>query len=640
MANILIIAGNAGMAVGGYGGAERSLKLAEAMPNHDVTALMHSNGGTDKSKRISPNLNLINMVEDPRVVPYISQHAKRRASGNLDIALYEFSDRIAKTKLVIKKHLANADLVILDHYGSISLVKGIDINVPIIYASHNCETDLAKQVYQDNKQNIQTVTKMETEILDLCDAITYCSREDMDKINALFNFNKPSFYIPNGTDERVDVETRNTNLSKDILFIGSGHPPNVEAAKNIIPVAKQLSEYRFHIVGKCSDALKDLQLPKNMILHGHVEDPVMDYMFLSFFAFINPMKSGSGTHLKVMRALSYGIPIISSDTGMRGFSNEEMQDSVLIANDTESMVDSILKLENKNLYKEIASNTLKMSKPYLWPTIQKDFAKIVDDMLGNPVQVEHEVVTVSDSPGKRKKVLIYSIIRNRENNMDAFYKQIKDIVNTFGDIEFYLSIYENDSTDGTKAKLFEKDWSFCSGVSIISENINTPYFGSVKDATRVQILSDARNKAIEAGGFINIVDQVLMLEGDISFTMKSIERLLTFEKFEPDFDVVSAVSLRPNGKHYDWWATRTSSIYVPGKSELDPMFRTKEYGPYYSTSNGLCLYNAKPFKEGVRHGWINKDTQNFDCEMVVLCQNFRNAGYNKIFIDYKSIAQH
>jgi hypothetical protein len=143
-----------------------------------------------------------------------------------------------------------------------------------------------------------------------------------------------------------------------------------------------------------------------------------------------------------------------------------------------------------------------------------------------------------------------------------------------------------------------------------------------------------------AGGLIDNCDYVLMVEGDVEFDMKSIDRLLNFKKFEPDFDVVSAVSLRPNGRHYDWWATRTTPIYKPKVSELDPSYAKKEYGPYYSTSNGLCLYKAAPFKEGIRHGWMNSVTKEFDCEMVVLCQNFRAAGYDKIFIDYKSIAQH
>lgn len=237
----------------------------------------------------------------------------------------------------------------------------------------------------------------------------------------------------------------------------------------------------------------------------------------------------------------------------------------------------------------------------------------------------------------KEKILIYSILRNTEDFFAKYYSQIKMIVEKFQQYEFYLSIYENDSTDNTKHFLNIADWSFLKpeNVSIISENINTKFYGSVKDAARVENLSNARNKAIEAKGFLEKVDYVLMVEGDIRFNLIAIKKLLEFKLVEPDFDVVSAISLRKNKKHYDIWATRATPIYNKEYSDLDPDYKRKSYGKYYSTSNGLVLYRAKPFQEGIRHGWINKVTNEFDCEMVVLCQNFRKCGYNNIYINYK-----
>jgi hypothetical protein len=131
-----------------------------------------------------------------------------------------------------------------------------------------------------------------------------------------------------------------------------------------------------------------------------------------------------------------------------------------------------------------------------------------------------------------------------------------------------------------------------------------------------------------------------MIEGDNRFKTSSVRELLNFKNLEPDFDVVSSVSIRPTGSHYDWWATRTTPIFNPSKSELDPQYKEKDYGKYYSTSNGLCLYRAKPFQEGIRHGWINNVTNEFDCEMVVVCQNMQDAGYNNIYINYKALSFH
>jgi hypothetical protein len=132
-----------------------------------------------------------------------------------------------------------------------------------------------------------------------------------------------------------------------------------------------------------------------------------------------------------------------------------------------------------------------------------------------------------------------------------------------------------------------------------------------------------------------------MVEGDVEYDTRAVKSLLNFKDKEPNFDIVSSISLRKqNGTHYDWWATRTGPEFKAEKSEIEEDYKNKDYGRYYSTSNGLCLYRAKPFQEGARHHWINKVTNEFDCEMVVLCQDFQARGYNNIFINYRSKTIH
>ena len=409
----------------------------------------------------------------------------------------------------------------------------------------------------------------------------------------------------------------------------------MEAARSLINTAKLIPEYRFNIIGKCGDSLKNEVLPDNFIVHGHLSDQLMNLLFENAFAFLNPMTAGSGTHLKIMRALSYGLPIISSTTGLRGFSDEEIKDTLLVANNNDEIIKAINLLKDEKVYKDVSSRTQKLSEPYLWPVIQQDFDAVVNSLIGGTVQTVHD--DASTKP--KENVLIYSIIRNNADTMDRYYDQIKATAMSIPGYNFYLSVYENDSTDETRNKLISKDWSFLSGISITSENINTTHFGSVKSAERVENLAHARNKALEGGGFLDKVDYVLMTEGDNSYTPEDVRQLLTFGDKE-DFDVVSALSLRENGTHYDWWATRTTYSYKQGASEVPRNFKNLSHDKYYSTSNGLCLYKAKPFQEGARYGWINMETGKFDCEMVVICQEFRKRGYKNVFVNYKSLSRH
>lgn len=239
-----------------------------------------------------------------------------------------------------------------------------------------------------------------------------------------------------------------------------------------------------------------------------------------------------------------------------------------------------------------------------------------------------------------KTIMIYSIIRNRESHMPTYYAQIKGIVKRFPEIKFLLSIYENDSTDDTKNLINSFDWSFVEN-SIVMENINTQYFTSESGSKeRVSILADARNKALEAKDFLERSDYVLHIEGDVVFDIKSIENILKFEHSEPDFDIVSSVSLRGRRKfsHYDTWGTRRDS--VEEKGTLFDGWRERKYEKYYATSNGICLYKSEPFKKGARHGWFNKTLGHHDCEMVVVCDEFHRLGYHNIYILYKAFALH
>ena len=637
MANILILTANLGKAElhKDTGGAERTVTLAEALFEHNVTVLSFGWDTKEFETQVSKSLRHVHIGVDQTTLKNQRNYVGRSESKNRDLAIPRMYNSLKKYRQKIQSLLPETDLVIIDHASASPFTKEVS-GVPIIYNSHNCELYMANQLYPVGSPDIEKTRTMEGLALSSATAMTYCSPEDYHKMLGLYDIdNLKAEFVPNGGPRSKVTPATQRHKSNTIMFVGSGHPPNGVAAKNIVPIAKALPDYTFAICGDAGWAIKD-KLPKNVLVLGRVSDEELDKYFQESLAFINPMESGSGTHLKMMKALGYGIPIITSTVGARGFEPDEISQAMIIANTTEENVSAIEQLKTLGNVERLVSGADKVFDKYDWETVKKNYAAFVDSMLKALPEKPGKIVV----PENRKKVLLYSIVRNNADTFDRYYDQVRSVVLSNPDYEFYFSLYENDSTDATKAKIFQKDWSFFEGVSIISENINTPYFGSVKDAVRVQILSDARNKAIEAGGFLDQMDYILMIEGDNTYESSAVRKLLEFDKLEPDFDVVSSVSVRKNGKHYDCWATRTTAIYDPTGSELDPGWKTNSYGKYYSTSNGLCLYRAKPFQEGIRHGWINNVTNEFDCEMVVVCQNLQDAGYNNIYINYKALSFH
>jgi hypothetical protein len=236
-------------------------------------------------------------------------------------------------------------------------------------------------------------------------------------------------------------------------------------------------------------------------------------------------------------------------------------------------------------------------------------------------------------------ILIYSIIRNEAKYINRYYKQLKEIVNTFTEYDFYLSIYENDSTDGTDILLKKKDWSFFKDFEITTEDLGTTEYGSVRAEDRVKNLSIARNKAILAKDFLEKSDYVMMVESDMRFNMNTVGQILNFKDLEPDFDIVSGLTVN-NHPIYDSWATRKGPKFTSHKIVRAFDVTSKPYDKYYATSNGICLYRAQPFKEGARYGWINPVTRQFDCDTVVVCQNFHKLGYDKVYIIHTAKIYH
>lgn len=233
------------------------------------------------------------------------------------------------------------------------------------------------------------------------------------------------------------------------------------------------------------------------------------------------------------------------------------------------------------------------------------------------------------------KILICSIMRNCSKVLDRYARQINtamDLLNEDG-IEWYLSVYENDSTDGTREKLFGLDLSRFSDYSISTEDLGTAHYGSIVNEDRVRNLSIARNKALTAKNMFESMDYILWIEPDLFYGPNLIPSLVRHkDRGLEEIDVFSGINI-PSGetRAYDTWATRRTPNEEWG-DRFDNWF-DQPIAKFYTTFNGVCLYNAKPFKEGIRFGYINERLGKFDCDTVVVCENLRKAGYDRIYVD-------
>lgn len=254
--------------------------------------------------------------------------------------------------------LIDPDLIILEHPWQVDAVKGRKF----IYDAHNNETALKKVI---GGKEIQEATERVEKLALQAHHVTYCSVEDQ------LETNRPMTLIPNGVNLPPEVNKSGFG-SKILLFVGSAHPPNIGAAITLANLAKLLPDYEIVIAGQCSKFVTSDE--PNVKLLGHVEQPTLHQLFLQAHAFVNLMGGGSGTSLKVIKAISYGLPVISSVVGARGYST-----GCLIARTAQEVIEWLDNLKTPLQYKSVSESNLELAKGYSWDVIGKRFNEVIEN---------------------------------------------------------------------------------------------------------------------------------------------------------------------------------------------------------------------------------------------------------------------
>ena len=200
------------------------------------------------------------------------------------------------------------------------LFLGLD-HKPRIYNSNNCETLLYRELHAGSgrREIADLVRDVETKLLRHADLVTLCSPDDLPAFESILEgkLAAPSAHISRAMGAFPSHAERKRNSTPRAVFMGSGHPPNVEAARFIVDVlAPACPRIAFDIIGSC---LPDGSYPKNVHRHGVVSVELKSRLIAQANLAINPMQSGSGINLKVLEYVGHGTPILSTPFGMRGF---------------------------------------------------------------------------------------------------------------------------------------------------------------------------------------------------------------------------------------------------------------------------------------------------------------------------------
>ncbi|MEF7439057.1 glycosyltransferase family 4 protein [Paenibacillus lautus] len=199
---------------------------------------------------------------------------------------------------------------------------GID-KKPRIYNSYNHETELVRQTWKGKNASkyVEYIDDLERKLAQKSDVVFVISEEE--KISFLNNYNlelQKIFLAPNGIEPN-DWKDITRTVEKGRLtafFIGSAHPPNVEAVDFILTtLAPSCPDIEFLVAGACCNNFTNVT-QANVKLLGLIDDEKKNQLFSNSSIAINPMFSGAGTNLKIIEYLAAGIPTVSTEFGARG----------------------------------------------------------------------------------------------------------------------------------------------------------------------------------------------------------------------------------------------------------------------------------------------------------------------------------
>ena len=209
---------------------------------------------------------------------------------------------------------------------------------PLWYEAQDVELELKREMLSSHPAGeglLREVQQVEGKAWRVATHVFACAKRDLDCLENLYGPTRAKLLeVPNGVAledirytppamrRRLQDKMGLSNGCLTALFMGSWHQPNIEALEDILDIANSSSTTRFVVVGTVCRPFAGRSIPANVDLLGLVETEVRNDLLAAAHVALNPMRSGSGTNLKMLDYFAAGIPVISTPVGARGLAIE------------------------------------------------------------------------------------------------------------------------------------------------------------------------------------------------------------------------------------------------------------------------------------------------------------------------------
>ena len=210
---------------------------------------------------------------------------------------------------------------------------------------------------------------IEKNLFNLSDAVLTISEKENKFIKQFINkdnvFTIPCYVYNNYLNINYTAESRN-----NLLFVGGDwETANLDGIKwfieKIFPVIyKKNNSIKLIIVGLYNGNFIKGYQTDNIRFTGKISDERLKELYLSSKIALAPLRFGAGVKGKVVEAMYYGVPIVSTDFGVEGLI-PGFEDFITISNTEQDFANSILNLyDDKISLEKFSALSLTYSKKY------------------------------------------------------------------------------------------------------------------------------------------------------------------------------------------------------------------------------------------------------------------------------------
>jgi glycosyltransferase involved in cell wall biosynthesis len=373
------------------GGQARIFNLYKNLfPNVTTEIVSVSYDQTGFDGEIAPGVREIRIVKT-------AEHAAAEAAISAQLGWVPVTDIVFDELVhltpeyldVLGRLAREADIVVASHPYTISTIGRVCADKPLWYEAQDVEAELKRSVLPDTavaRNRVDQVAEAERRCSQAAELILACSEIDARKLIDLYGIAPAKMRIvPNGIDTR---EVRFISRTESVwakhrigchlpfvaTFIGSWHLPNNEAAEFVLGVARHCPQTQFFILGSCSAAIGGSNRPANVALIGEASPDLKTAILQISDVALNPMRTGSGTNLKMLDYAASGIPILSSPHGARGLSFDP--NSEIFVSDFENFVATLNEIQStaaSALSERTRRARQRVETEFDWRIIARDF---------------------------------------------------------------------------------------------------------------------------------------------------------------------------------------------------------------------------------------------------------------------------